>query len=161
MIVRKRWMLADSGGSKSQRFRSLRDRSDWMPYRERSPREAVDSNDNPEWALKRISKYTKTGFNHLYFSGSSSDEQKFIGFCGEEIISRLRESLNRWQTLERRAFSHLMILSWPNYHEYQNEVERRSYSLLIHYDEIVSTSSVLNDDWCKVMYLQYCEDLYR
>ncbi len=44
--------------------------------------------------IKRISEYFKTGFNHLYFSGSSPDEQKFIEFYGKEVLPCLRESLD-------------------------------------------------------------------
>ena len=41
--------------------------------------------------IKRIERYVKAGFNHLYFQSSSPDEPKFIKFFGQKVLPHLRE----------------------------------------------------------------------
>jgi len=41
--------------------------------------------------IRRIERYVKAGFNHLYFVSSSLDEPKFIKFYGERVLPHLRE----------------------------------------------------------------------
>jgi len=41
--------------------------------------------------IRRIERYIKVGFNHLYFVSSSPDEAKFLKFYGEKILPYFRE----------------------------------------------------------------------
>jgi len=41
--------------------------------------------------IRRIERYVKAGFNHIYFVSSSPDEPKFIRFYGEKVLPQLRE----------------------------------------------------------------------
>jgi coenzyme F420-dependent glucose-6-phosphate dehydrogenase len=40
--------------------------------------------------IKRLERYVKAGFDHLFFVSSSPDEKKFIRFYGEKVLPHLR-----------------------------------------------------------------------